>query len=140
MSNIRAKAVCLFRRDNKVLLSEGVNPEKREDFLIPVGGGVEFGEHSQDAAIRETLEEIGAVAINLRLLGISENIFSFDGKPGHEIVFVYEGDLEDQSLYDMEEIQGIEDNGWKFMCRWVDIKWLREGHVPFYPDGIIDML
>ena len=59
MSSIRAKAVCLFRRDSQILLSEGYDPAKDEKYLIPVGGGIEFGEKAEEAAIRETLEEIG---------------------------------------------------------------------------------
>jgi len=145
MEKIRAKAVCLFRRDGKILLAElfklkGQPSEKPEPFVIPVGGGVEFGEHSKDAAIRETLEEISAVVLNIRLLGVVENIFSYDGRPHHEIVFVYEGDLEDETLYELEVVPGIEDNGQTFTCRWFDIKWLREGHISFSPAGIIDML
>ncbi|MFT7586922.1 MAG: hypothetical protein ACI9EW_003361, partial [Cellvibrionaceae bacterium] len=31
-------------------------------------------------------------------------------------------------------------NGVAFMCRWVDVEWLRQGHIPFFPAGIIDML
>jgi 8-oxo-dGTP pyrophosphatase MutT (NUDIX family) len=145
MEKIRAKAVCLFRRDDKILLAESLNPnreapENSTPFIIPVGGGIEFGEHSKDAAIRETLEEISAVALNVRLLGIRENIFTYDGRLHHEIVFVYEGDLEDESLYELEVVPGIEDSGVPFTCRWFDVEWLREGHVSFFPEGIIDML
>lgn len=140
MSGIRAKAVCLFRRGSEVLLANGYEPKRDEVSLIPVGGGVEFGEYSIDAAARETFEEINVVAINLHLLGVVENMFEFDGRPMHEIVFIYQGDFEDESLYRQSEFKGVEDNGWEFPCKWYEIAWLREGHLPFYPTGIIDLL
>ncbi|MFK7805652.1 MAG: NUDIX hydrolase [Anaerolineae bacterium] len=139
MSKIRPKAVCLFRHKGKVLLVDAFEPERQERFLIPVGGGVEFGEHSKDAAVRETLEEINGTAINLNLLTTIENIFLFDGEVGHEVVFVYEGDLVEQALYEAEVIHGDE-NGNPLIARWYAIEWLREGHVPVYPEGILEML
>lgn len=43
MSSIRAKSVCLFRHNGRILLAEGYDPGKDEHYYIPVGGGVEFG-------------------------------------------------------------------------------------------------
>lgn len=138
MSQIRPKAICIFRHKERTLLVEAFEPERQERFLIPVGGGVDFGEHSKDAAIRETAEEIGGTAINLKLLRIIENIFSFDGGAGHEIVFVYEGDLAEQELYGQEVIHGDE-NGNPLIARWYSIDWLKEGHLSVYPDGILEL-
>lgn len=139
MSKIRPKAICIFRHEDRALLVEAFEPEQQERFLIPVGGGIDFGEHSKDAAVRETFEEIGGTAINLKLLRIVENIFSFDGEIGHEIVFVYEGDLVEQELYKAEVIYGDE-NGNPLIAKWYEISWLKEGHLPIYPEGIIELL
>ena len=57
----------------------------------PWGGTIEFGERSEQTAIRELREEreeIGAEIKSLRLLGTLENIFTLDGNTGHEIVMV----------------------------------------------------
>ncbi|MBC6905907.1 hypothetical protein DWB84_10605 [Saccharophagus sp. K07] len=51
MTKIRAKSVCVFRHQNKILLTEGYDPTKNEHYLIPLGGGIEFGETSERAAI-----------------------------------------------------------------------------------------
>lgn len=139
MAKIRPKAICIFRHGGKVLLVDSFDPERHGRFLIPVGGGVEFGEYSKDAAARETLEEIQGTAINLKLLTIIENIFTFNGGAGHEVVFVYEGDLVEQELYTAEEIHGDE-NGNLLIARWYAIDWLKEGHLPVYPDGILEIL
>ncbi len=140
MPSIRAKAVCLFRHDGRILLAEGYDPGKDQHYFIPVGGGVEFGETSAETAVREAREEIGVEICNLRLLGVSENIFSYDSVPGHEIVFVYEADLVDEALYAQDVITGVESNGERFRARWVPETAVRAPDVAFYPDGIVDML
>nr|WED69104.1 NUDIX domain-containing protein [Pectobacterium colocasium] len=71
----RAKAVCLFRNNGKILLAEGYDPIKDEHYVLPLGGGVDFGELSQAAAEREVQEEISAATKDFLLLGVSENIF-----------------------------------------------------------------
>lgn len=140
MSKIRAKAVCLFRRNGKILLSEGYDPAKEEKYLIPVGGGIEFGERAEEAAKREALEEINSEVYGLKLLGVTENIFTFDNQKGHEIVFVYEANLEKEELYQKAEFEGMETNGERFVVKWFDEDVVKNCEVPFYPDGIVELL
>ncbi|MFJ5427950.1 NUDIX hydrolase [Pectobacterium actinidiae] len=108
--------------------------------MLPLGGGIDFGELSQAAAEREVQEEISAATKDFSLLGVSENIFSYNGKPGHEIVFVYEARFQDESLYQQDIIHGIETNGVPIITRWFDIDLLRSGEIKFYPHGIVDMI
>lgn len=140
MHYIRAKAVCVFRHKNKILLSEGYDPVKNEHYLIPIGGGIDFGETSEQAARREVMEEIGAEAHDLQLLGVLENLFTFGGTPGHEIVFVYEANFVDESLYAQSEIQGVESNGAAFSVKWFDPKEIGSGAIKIYPHGISALL
>jgi len=56
-------------------------------------GGIEFGETSRDAIIREIREELSAEIEDVRWLGTLENIFTLDGEPGHEIVMVCHADF-----------------------------------------------
>ena len=140
VSQIRTKAVCVFRHNGKLLLSEGYDPTKKERFLIPVGGGVEFGEKSADAVLREIQEEISADVHNLRLLGIVENFFTFDSIRGHEVVFIYEADFLERSFYERETIEGIESNGQALVVRWFAENDIRNADVPVYPDGIVEMV
>ncbi len=138
---IRAKSVCIVRNQGKILLIDTHAPNRPDiRVLVPVGGGIEFGETSQDAAARETLEEINAVVINLRFMGVIENMFSHDGTDYHEHIFAYEGDFEDESLYEQVELKGKEDNGWEFVCHWVDIELLKSGDVLFFPTQMLEWL
>ena len=59
-----------------------------------IGGSVELGESHRDAIVREVHEELGATIDDLAFLAAVENIFLIDGRPGHEIVFLYSGRLE----------------------------------------------
>jgi ADP-ribose pyrophosphatase len=113
---------------------------KDEHFLIPLGGGIEFGETSEQAAIREVLEEVEAETYDLQLLGVLENLFVFDGTPGHEIVFIYEAKFVDESLYHKPELDGFESNGVKINVRWFDQAVLKDNAIKIYPHGIVDLL
>lgn len=140
MKNIRAKSVCIFRHNGKVLLSEGHDPTKDEYYLMPIGGGIDFGETSEQAARREVLEEIGAEAHAFQLLGVRENLFTFNGSQGHEIVFIYEARFKDARLYDKPEFQGVESNGLRFIARWFSQAQISSHQTNVYPAGIMDML
>lgn len=138
MSAIRAKAICLFRHDGRVLLAEGYDPGKDEHYLIPVGGGIEFGETAVEAALREVREEIGAEACNPRLLGVLENLFTFNGVAGHEIVFAFEADFVQPADYRNRRLNGVETNGHAFTVRWVSPAELHD--IPLYPNGLKALL
>jgi ADP-ribose pyrophosphatase YjhB (NUDIX family) len=136
---IRPIALCVFKQGDRLLLEENYDAVKKETFYRPLGGGIEFGEPSRDAAIREIKEELGAEITNLQLLGIIENIYTYNGQPSHEIAVNYIADLVDQSFYDRPEIE-VNDNGvpsrafWKYLGDFVD------GRYPLYPDGLLDLL
>jgi len=135
---VRVKAVCLFLHEGLLLAIDGFDPTKQQRFWVPVGGRVEFGETSRDAIIREVREELGAEITDLRQLGVRENLFTFDGEQGHEIVFVYEAQFTDPQMYETEEIQGLE-NGEEFTAHWID-PFAPEGDRPLYPEGLPDLI
>ena len=138
---VRVISVCVFRRGEGILVEEGRDPTKGETFYRALGGEVEFGETSRDAAAREVREEIGAEVRHLRFLGAVESIFTFDGEPGHEIMMVYEADLADGSLYGREEIEGRESQGEPITARWMPLAGFEhEGAPPLYPEGLIGLL
>jgi len=90
-NKIRPLAICVFCNHNRILVAEGYDPVKKQTFYRPLGGGIEFGESSEHTIHRELMEEIGAEVSDLKYLGTLENIFVFNGEPGHEIVMVYDG-------------------------------------------------
>jgi ADP-ribose pyrophosphatase YjhB (NUDIX family) len=103
MISIKALAVIVRPADGALLVCEG-DDEAGVSYARPVGGSVEFGELVQDAVHREIREELGCDLIAVSLAAVLENRFILNEVAGHEIDFVFRGDLADVSLYDRESI------------------------------------
>lgn len=58
------------------------------------GGSVEFGEHPEHAALRETEEETGLKARNPVLLGITSAVYQKDGEEKHSVYVIYKGEVD----------------------------------------------
>lgn len=135
---LRVKAVCVFSNEDRILAIDGHDATKGQSFWVPVGGRVEFGETSRDAIVREIEEELSAEVTDLRLLGVLENIFTFDGDDGHEIVFIYDAKFIEPSMYRKGQVNGIEENQ-SFTAHWIDPNAPTDGR-PLYPDGLAELL
>ncbi len=144
VERIRPIAVCVFwrrRRPDQILVEEGYDRVKGQRFFRPLGGGIEFGERAQDALAREMREELDAAIANVRLLGVLENIFTFEDRPGHEIVFVFEADFADDSLYDRSVLEHQEAADKRIVATWMPPSvFVGPGALPLYPDGLLDLL
>ncbi len=75
----------------------------------------------------------------MTLLGIVENIFVYEGEPGHEMVFVYDGRFVDESLYQRESLDGVEGKR-QFKAVWRSPAALRSGPCYLVPEQIWDFL
>ena len=136
---IRVLALGLIRDGDRIFLSEGYDPVKEKTFYRAMGGGVEFGETSLEALGREFQEEIQAELKNVRYLGCLENIFTFNGKSGHEIVQLYECDFVDNKFYQQEKILFNEGKREK-TALWVDINRFKSGELKLVPEQFFDYL
>jgi len=140
-SRIRPLAICVFCNNNHILVAEGYDPVKGQAFYRPLGGGIEFGEASEQTIHREIMEEIGAEVSDLKYLGTLENIFVFNGTPGHEIVQVYDGVLKDSGLYEQAEVEGKEaEVDLSFKAVWMSLDEFGEGSSTLYPTGLLELL
>lgn len=138
---IRPIAICVFRNDGRILAAEFYDPIKQQPFYRPLGGAIEFGEHSAATLARELQEELGAAVTDLRYLGALENVFTYNGQRGHEIVMVYDGAFVDATLYSQPYLDGAEDNGATFRAVWLPLADC--GHPaapPVYPTGLLELL
>ncbi len=136
---IRAISLCLLRRGEEILVHEAYDSARQQGFARPLGGGTDFGETSAEAAIREIKEELKVDITDVKLLGIVENIFVYEGEPGHEIVFVYDGRLIDESLYNKEHLTAVEGKR-QFKAVWRSPADLRSGPHPLVPEEIWKLL
>lgn len=140
MSSIRAKVVCVLRSAQRFLLLQITDPHDGRQMLIPPGGGVEFGERLDEAVVREVFEEVGLRIATPRRLGMLENLFSFAGKPEHELIFVYEADCPDAELCAQTEVTITESNGNLFTGRWFTLDEAGASGLMLVPDGLLDLL
>ena len=139
---IRAVAICVFRNSSKILLKEGYDATKGERFYRPMGGGIDFGELSREAMAREISEELSAEVTDLRFLGFLESVFTYKGRPGHEIVMIYDARFEDESLYERPSLEAYEkSNDTNFEVIWKSLDCFRgAGSPPLYPTGLLELL
>jgi 8-oxo-dGTP pyrophosphatase MutT (NUDIX family) len=125
--------------DGAVLACYGEDLSDGRRFYRPLGGGIDFGESSIDAVRRELNEEIGAEADPVRLVQVVENIFTHRGQTGHEIVFIWECHLRDESFYTRDEIV-MDENGIAAVAHWVHPRQLAAQGIHFYPEELADYL
>lgn len=132
-----AGAVCW--RDDHILVELGYDSVKDERFYRVIGGGVEFGELAADAVVREFREELDAELRVSRLLGVIESRFTYEGAPGHEIVFLFEGTLHDHPLLTQDECEGMEGEE-PYVARWMPLAHFLGHRDPLYPEGVLALL
>ncbi|MEM6437394.1 MAG: NUDIX hydrolase [Cyanobacteria bacterium P01_D01_bin.115] len=136
---IRAIAICLMRRGDRILVQEGRDKVTGERLARPLGGGIDFTEHSRTAIIREIREELGADIVDVKQLGIVESIYVYEGEPGHQIVFVYDGRFVDEHLYEKSTLVVTEGKR-TFKARWRSLEELRQGLPTLVPKGLWELL
>ena len=74
------------------------------------------------------------------LLGVIENLFTSNGRDGHEVIFVYAARLADASACARDELVATEPDGTRHVAVWVPLDELRRGPTPFKPAGLLDLL
>ena len=131
-NKIRPLALALIRNGNKILMTPGYDPKKDEHFYRLVGGGIEFGETALEALHREIKEELDLELTDIKFLDVVENIFTFDKRKGHEVVFIYEARFSDPNAYLKEEMVIIDNP--QDSAIWLDITTTDKSKI--YPHGL----
>jgi 8-oxo-dGTP pyrophosphatase MutT (NUDIX family) len=140
-TRIRPIAICLFRNENRILVSEVFDKIKQDYYYRPLGGGIEYGESSREAVLREIREELSVEVENLKLIGVLENIFIYEGQQGHEIVFVFDAEFTDKSLYKLDEIDGYEQEAnVRFKAKWHSLNEFEKSSDRLVPEELAKLL
>jgi len=140
--DVRPVALAVVRRrGGEILLAEHYDPTEAYTFYRPIGGGIEFGEHSRDAVRREFREELEVELTDVREVGTYERTFSFDGTDGHEIWRLYEGDIVENWPYELDRFQAEEpEHGETFEVVWKEPDAFTERDEVLYPPDLLDDL
>jgi len=123
--------------DGRYLVVKGYDRVKDESFYRFIGGGVEFMEYAADALKREFKEEIDADIVVGERLGFLENLFTFNGKNGHEYVIIYDVEFKDKTFYTKKSVIGNENGEEVFVCEWIDVS---SADNPLYPSGTKELI
>lgn len=131
-------AVIVRPADRAILVMRGYDRHKLQEFYRPLGGGIEFGETSQQALQREMVEELGVTVRLVRNLGTLESIFVHDGAPYHELVILWLAEFDNPALY-LEATLPYYENDHQDIAHWVQPAELRAQGIPLYPDELTEL-
>lgn len=141
MSWERIRPVALgvpFRADGEILLARHYDDVADTEFYRPLGGGLEFGEHSDVCVRREFQEELGTDVDVGNRIATFENVFEFRGTAGHEVVFLYEVAFDDDAYYEQDAFEAVEGTGEVFPVRWKPIAdFSGDDADVLYPEGVL---
>jgi len=130
---IRPVVLGIAMDKNKILVSEGYDKIKKQTFYRCLGGGIEFLETSQEALKREYKEELDIDIIVEDFRGISENIFTYQGKKAHELILFYNIKIQEK---DIKEKYHIIDDNCEIDAYWVDVNEFKHNKKIIYPEQI----
>ena len=131
---VKAMAVISRPRDGALLVSEHAGAVS---FHRPLGGHVEFGEYALATINREFLEEINQRLTEVRLLGVLENIFQWEGDTQHEVVFLFSAAFAHPAAYEIIEQPILDQPGERTRVIWRPRDAIDP---PLYPDGVADLI
>ena len=139
---IRPLALCVFFRGDKIFVAQGYDSYARRTFYRPIGGRIEFGERGRAAVVRELREEINAEVTDLVYFGALENIFEYEGQPGHEIALIYKGRFADERFDDDAfTVRGLHKGEILYEAAWMPQELFRGASAPpLYPAGLLKLL
>lgn len=139
-AHIRVLALAVLLWRDHLLCAEGYDTVKQQTFFRPLGGGVEFGERAEDAAVRELREELGMTVEVRAPLGVAENLFTYQGRPGHEVVFEYVCvPAPGQAPATLDPMVAVEGEA-RFVARWLPLAEVLAGTHRVYPEGLVERL
>jgi NADH pyrophosphatase NudC (nudix superfamily) len=136
---IRPLTLCIIKNKDKLLVGDGYDSKKDQVFYRLLGGGIEFGETGEEALNREFMEELETKLENVKYLATLENVFTYNGKRGHEIVLIFSADLAKKELYQKSSID-ILDCQKRHKGSWQKISDFKNQKLILYPNGILNYI
>lgn len=125
--------VLIFNKERKVLLGKRKNAHGEGSWCFP-GGHLEFNEEPEDAAIRETMEEVSIKIKNLKRGQFTNDIHKEEGKHYITIFVIAEYDAGEIKTLEPEKCEGWQWFSWDNLPKPLFLpiqNLLKQGYNPF---------
>lgn len=136
-NNLRKVALGIAKKDNKILVEKGLDKVKNISFYRCLGGGIEENETPLEAVKREFKEELDIDIIVNNELGTIDSKFVYNGKNGHELVYLFDITIPEEAL---KNDYRILDNDIPSEGEWINIDEFKSGKKIIFPEGILKYL
>lgn len=136
-NSLRKVALGIAKKGNEILVEKGYDKTKQIDFYRCLGGGIEANETPLEAVKREFKEELNVDIIVNKELGTIDSHFVYNGKNGHELVYLFDITIPEKSLKEKYEIL---DNDISSIGNWISIDEFKSGEKIIFPKGITKYL
>lgn len=136
--HIKVKSLAWIENEDMTFVVKMPNSVKGDDYYRPIGGSVEYGETSLNAVKREVMEELHT---RIEVTGeplILENLFTCEGKFGHEIDYIYPSIFIDSQFYEDRPYELVEADGCVFQAMWISRENCLSGKLRLVPEVLLE--
>lgn len=137
---IRPIALGLIEYKGHVFVSKGRDHLTQATFYRFLGGGIDFGETSQAALVREFVEEIQAELTDIEYLTCLDNIFTLNGKTKHELIQLFRARFVDPAFYQIGETFDLVEGDHIDTAFWLSTAQIRSGECRLVPENCLKYL
>lgn len=137
---IRPIALGLIEHADHVFVSRGEDPKTKERYCRFLGGGIDFGETSQAALMREFKEEIQAELTDIEYITCLDNVFTFNGKPKHELIQLFRARFVDDSFYRLDKAFRLVEGDRTTQAIWLATQQVLTGDYRLVPESCLKFL
>ncbi len=137
---IRPISLGLIEHEGHVFVSPGADPKTHEPFYRFLGGGIDFGETSEAALAREFVEEIQATLTDIEYVTCLDNIFVYNGKPGHELIQLFRARFVDLQFYQLDKTFRLVEGDRTEKACWIETAKIFSGEYRLVPASCVQYL
>lgn len=137
---IRPISLGLIEHKGHIFVSQGEDPTTQETFYRFLGGGIDFGETSQAALIREFEEEISTELVDIEYITCLDNVFTLGGKPKHELIQLFRAKFADPAFYSLEDRFRLVEGDLIQEAFWLEKKRVLSGECRLVPESCLQYL